>query len=56
MPSALGLGTTPCGQPDWSREIAGCAWRTERECAADGTPLQIWDCTGSANQQWNVAG
>jgi Ricin-type beta-trefoil lectin domain-like len=22
--------------------------------SADGTPLQIWDCTGGANQQWNV--
>ncbi|HEX9338055.1 MAG TPA: RICIN domain-containing protein [Pseudonocardiaceae bacterium] len=21
--------------------------------SADGTPLQIWDCTGGANQVWN---
>jgi glucosylceramidase len=23
---------------------------------ADGTPLQIWTCTGAANQKWNVPG
>ena len=23
--------------------------------SADGTRLQIWDCTGAANQQWTVA-
>jgi len=22
--------------------------------SGDGTPLQIWDCIGGANQQWNV--
>ena len=22
--------------------------------SADGTPSQIWDCTGGANQQWNT--
>jgi hypothetical protein len=22
--------------------------------SADGTPLQIWDCAGSANQQWQL--
>jgi hypothetical protein len=21
---------------------------------ADGTPLQIWDCTGGANQKWSL--
>ncbi|MDQ0793824.1 ricin-type beta-trefoil lectin domain protein [Streptomyces sp. B1I3] len=23
---------------------------------ADGTPVQLWDCTGAANQRWTVAG
>jgi hypothetical protein len=22
--------------------------------SADGTPLQIWDCSGGANQSWNI--
>jgi len=22
--------------------------------SADGTRLQIWDCTNAANQQWNL--
>ena len=22
--------------------------------SADGTPLQIWDCTGGANQRWTI--
>ncbi|HBF85847.1 MAG TPA: glucosylceramidase [Streptomyces sp.] len=24
--------------------------------SADGTPVQIWDCTGAANQRWTVGG
>lgn len=22
--------------------------------SADGTPLQIWDCTGGTNQRWTL--
>jgi hypothetical protein len=24
------------------------------QSSADGTPLQIWTCAGSANQQWTL--
>lgn len=52
-------GTQSGGTPGTGGAFTGiggkCLDATDHS-AADGTPVQIWDCTGAANQRWTVGG
>ncbi|WP_406409051.1 ricin-type beta-trefoil lectin domain protein [Streptomyces halstedii] len=49
------LGGTP-GTGGAFTGIGGKCLDATDHSAADGTPVQIWDCTGAANQRWTVGG
>ncbi|MFI8002662.1 ricin-type beta-trefoil lectin domain protein [Streptomyces sp. NPDC086010] len=47
---------TPGGGGGALTGIAGKCLDATGNTGVDGTPVQIWDCTGAANQKWTVSG
>ncbi|MEU8702144.1 ricin-type beta-trefoil lectin domain protein [Streptomyces sp. NPDC048680] len=49
---------TPSGSAGTSGALAtgGKCLDATGDTAADGTPAQLWDCTGAANQRWTLPG
>ncbi|MFJ6465886.1 ricin-type beta-trefoil lectin domain protein [Streptomyces sp. NPDC091387] len=62
LPARTSATFTWSGTPSGSAGTSG-ALATGGKCldatgntAADGTPAQLWDCTGAANQRWTLPG
>ncbi|MFD7428478.1 ricin-type beta-trefoil lectin domain protein [Streptomyces sp. NPDC059818] len=62
LPARTSATFTWSGTPSGSAGASG-ALATGGKCldatgntAADGTPAQLWDCTGAANQRWTLPG
>jgi hypothetical protein len=45
---------TQDGQHELVNTGSGKCLDATNQSSADGTPLQIWTCAGTANQQWTL--